>query len=777
MKDERILKSSPVSFLAKTITDDTVYRPLFYRLTIPSDRVSLELLLEKHPHIIVQDELEGQLQELLKSRNPGKRPSAEELNILVKDYLNKTLPEEYGVWVYYPWSSRLIHLLDEAEFIEVRTNRNQYKITKAERDLLGTKKIGVIGLSVGKTISMAMAMERGFGEIRLADFDRLELTNLNRIQTGVQNLGISKAIAVAREISEMDPYLQTVCYCDGLTRENMDDFFLKGGKLDILVEECDGLDIKIICRQKAKALGIPVVMDMNDRGTLDVERFDLEPDRPLLHGMIDHLDISKIGNLSNEDKIPFILPMLGEETISSKLKASMLEIGHSLSTWPQLGSSVVLGGALAADVCRRIILNQFHESGRYFVDLEELICDKPGEAKAPLPSPMAYNTSQMRGQLGPSDLQVLEKQLRPDVATIKELVSAAVLAPSDGNLQPWQWLFDGTNLYLFVDPSRSGFFLDKNHSVSLIALGAATENLVLKAHSLNLEVRVESITECQRNLAAVFRFFQKETNPSPGSLETHAYDALEPFIPLRRTGRKGGQAIPVPAKALDAIRDAAQSLGNVHCSWITEASQIKALGQILGKLERIRMLHKECHNDWVNTIRWTPASAMQTKDGIDLSLLDLEHSERANIKMAKNPEVIDHLRQWKGGGVFERLANKYLGGASVAGLLTLPGGSPHSSFIGGRCAERAWLTAQQQGLSFLPLTSAIYLFSKRVQHPENGLSKELMNELNVLHEKFITLFRMIPDSEEIILFRLVAGESENFRSLKRDVNEVLYVNK
>ncbi len=32
-----------------------------------------------------------------------------------------------------------------------------------------------------------MAMERSFGELRIADYDVLELTNLNRIRTGVHN--------------------------------------------------------------------------------------------------------------------------------------------------------------------------------------------------------------------------------------------------------------------------------------------------------------------------------------------------------------------------------------------------------------------------------------------------------------------------------------------------------------------------------------------------------------------------------------------------------------
>ncbi|HRF79656.1 MAG TPA: hypothetical protein PL070_06180, partial [Flavobacteriales bacterium] len=94
-------------------------------------------------------------------------------------------PLAYGVWVFYPWADRLVHLLDEPEFALVRTDRNRNKITREEQAELATKKVGVIGLSVGQSVSLTLALERSFGEIRLADFDTLELSNLNRIRSGV----------------------------------------------------------------------------------------------------------------------------------------------------------------------------------------------------------------------------------------------------------------------------------------------------------------------------------------------------------------------------------------------------------------------------------------------------------------------------------------------------------------------------------------------------------------------------------------------------------------
>src|SRR5690606_20123115 len=113
----------------------------------------------------------------------------------------------------------------ESEFIKVRTNRNIYKILPEDIDRLNKKKIGIIGLSVGQSIALTLALERTCGELRLADFDDVELSNMNRIRAGVQDLGMSKVIIAARQIAELDPYIKVTCYPVGITKENIRGFF------------------------------------------------------------------------------------------------------------------------------------------------------------------------------------------------------------------------------------------------------------------------------------------------------------------------------------------------------------------------------------------------------------------------------------------------------------------------------------------------------------------------------------------------------------------------
>ena len=306
-------------------------KPIFFDLNIQDQNIELTSLLATNPSIQRLDEIDGQLTELIKLRNPKKKLTSDELIKNIAEHVGNTPIAEYGIWVYYPWLNKLIHILGKEEFIEVRTNRNQYKITPEEEDILALKKIGVIGLSVGKAIALTIALERICGELVLADFDVIELSNLNRIQTGVQNFGIKKTIVVAREIAEIDPYLNVTCYHEGLTEENATDFFTKNGKLDICIEVCDGLFTKIFARQKAKELGIPVVMETNDRGMIDVERFDLDSHLPILHGLVDHLDLTLIKQAqTNEEKLPFIDAIIDFNNASLRLQESLTEIGKSI---------------------------------------------------------------------------------------------------------------------------------------------------------------------------------------------------------------------------------------------------------------------------------------------------------------------------------------------------------------------------------------------------------------------------------------------------------------
>jgi molybdopterin/thiamine biosynthesis adenylyltransferase len=275
--------------------------------------------------------------------------------------------EENPRWAYFPWRATAVAILGPKGFERLRLDRNRNKITVEEQQHFRTLTIGVIGLSVGHAIAHTLALEGLCGELRLTDFDEIELSNLNRIPATLLDLDLNKAVVVARRIAELDPYLSLVVHTAGATPDNIDEF---SDGLDIMVEECDSLDIKVLARHAASKRGIPILMETSDRGILDVERYDLDPDLPFFNGLLgDDFDFGAFADMPTAEKVPHVLRILPPSQLSSRMVASMHEVGKTISTWPQLGSDVQLGGATVAAAVRRIGRGEPLESGRTSVDL------------------------------------------------------------------------------------------------------------------------------------------------------------------------------------------------------------------------------------------------------------------------------------------------------------------------------------------------------------------------------------------------------------------------
>lgn len=751
--DDSILST----YLSEKLVDckpDVSWKPILFDLNLKTDRTELGRLFEVNPSIKVNDNIKNQLGEYIATLHPSQKLAPERIDELVKSHLEGEDTRNYGTWVYYPWASRLVHLLPELEFRSLRTNRNRNKISGPEQEVLRGLTLGVVGLSVGQATALTLAQEEVGGQFRLADFDTLDLSNLNRLRAPTYNIGLPKTVLTARGIYEINPYADVRIYSDGINSTNIEEFLVGDGKMDILFEECDGLDIKIQLREAARRNRIPVLMETSDRGMLDVERFDLEPERPILHGLVQGLDPAALKTLSNKDKVPIILNIIGASSMSDRMAASLVEVETTVKTWPQLASAVALGGALNTNVARRIALGEFTKSGRYYADFEQIINDNV-EAGVDGPQDYKIEICEEAQAIAGETERVATKDI--DIELMNMLVSYARLAPSAGNSQPWRFVFAAPQLLCFSDPSRMLF----DETVSITGIGAAIENICLVAKSIGVEVKVSEFPDnSQPELVAALDFSFIEADP--------ALSDITSVIAQRVTNRRPGKRQQLDEGVIESLSACAQKFG-ATLNVLSEDQELDEIGAVLGAADVVRFFSKELHRDLMKEFRWNAKEVLSTLDGLDVATMEMNSADLAGLKMLRSWPLMKMLVKTGGGRALQNPTRKSIAGASAVCRLGIQGYSFESFLAGGRALQRLWLQATRLGLALQPMAGPIYFFARMEHEGSRGFDKSQIAQLEKLRSRYLKLFPTPKDFAEVMVFRLAIAEAPSARALRRNI--------
>ena len=120
----------------------------------------------------------------------------------------------------------------ESEFataIDSRSDRPIYQVLKPAR-------IGIAGLGgLGSNIASAL-VRSGVGHLVIADFDQVELSNINRQLYTLSHIGQDKALALREILSGINPFCEIEPHVVRVTEENVCALF---GKCDIVIEAFD----------------------------------------------------------------------------------------------------------------------------------------------------------------------------------------------------------------------------------------------------------------------------------------------------------------------------------------------------------------------------------------------------------------------------------------------------------------------------------------------------------------------------------------------------------
>jgi molybdopterin/thiamine biosynthesis adenylyltransferase/nitroreductase len=631
-------------------------------------------------------------------------------------------------WVYYPWRRTVIAMLGPRGYRTVRLDRNRHLITSEEQNRLGQLRIGVVGLSVGHVIAHTLAAEGLCGMLRLADFDELELSNLNRVPATVVDLGLNKAVVAGRRVAELDPDLNVDVMTAGLTPETLDAFL---HDIDIVIEECDSFDMKIMIREAARERRLPVLMATSDRGLVDVERYDLEPQRPVMHGLLGTVDARHFAGLSRQDRIPYMLKHLDATRSSGRLIASLVEVDHTLVTWPQRAGDVAIGAAAMAEAVRRIGLGEPLGSGQVRIDVSQAL-DSLATTTRGAGSPAAVTPAQ-----SPSTV----------------IAEAARRAPSGGNSQPWKIGVHAESVVIHLAPEQTSS-MDVAFRGSAVAVGAAVFNARVAAAALGVLGPTEWETSSAASPLTAYVRLGRQADAELARL----YDAML----ARETNRRLGTGQQIDHQTVTALHEAAKQEG-ARLTLLTSRDGIEQAATNFAEADKARFLTPRLHQEMVSELRWPGEQPADT--GIDVRSLEVDDADLAVLDILRRADVMALLAQWNAGDSLGDNIAKRVRGGSALGIITVAGHELADFARGGAAAEAIWIAAQQRGLAVQPI-SPVYLHAV---HDEElwKLSPSFAPTLLRLQADLRRLADTRPEESHVLVLNLAHAGPASVRSRRR----------
>ncbi len=329
------------------------------------------------------DVYKDQLSELFEILNPNQPQNGHRLSEFLKENSSPN-PDLKGSWVYFPWTGLLVHMLNELDYYTLRTNRNKDIINDNEQKILKNFAVGIAGLSIGSNMALTLAHLGISKNLKIADFDTLTTSNLNRVPAGIHNIGLNKAVLAAQKLYDIDPFTDLQIFANGLNKQNLENFLAGKKKLSIVVDAIDDFEIKIHLRMVAKKLRIPVLMvtNLGDSCLVDVERYDLNQKTEFFNGLLGTLSKEILeSKLTETDKTRFAAKIVGVEHIPTKALESLSKIGNALVGRPQLASTVSIGAGIATYIIRKIAVEGKWPSKRLLLHFDSAFLDTKDASK------------------------------------------------------------------------------------------------------------------------------------------------------------------------------------------------------------------------------------------------------------------------------------------------------------------------------------------------------------------------------------------------------------
>lgn len=273
----------------------------------------------------------------------------------------------------------------------------------------------------------------------------------------------------------------------------------------------------------------------------------------------------------------------------------------------------------------------------------------------------------------------------PDGQRLRELLAAAVAAPSMHNTQPWRFRIrePGRVIELRADPARTLPVADTDGRAAHIACGAALLNLRIAAAASGWQPRVTVLPDARQPLVMA------DVRLIPGHEPTSWEIELRTAISARRTNREpfSGEAVPPGIRA--DLAEAAREEGiTLHYPGHDEVGRLLHLA---ADAERAQLGDPAYRTE---LLRW--AGGYRDREGIPDRTLG-----------PVSPEGDEPVREFDPGRPPGLHRYAWFEEHPQLAVLSTRTTGPDAWLAAGQALERTWLTATSRGIAISPLTQPL----------------------------------------------------------------------
>jgi nitroreductase len=460
------------------------------------------------------------------------------------------------------------------------------------------------------------------------------------------------------------------------------------------------------------------------------------------------MDSTRLAGLSTAEKTPFVIRLIGAEEASASGAASMIELGSTVTGWPQLASEVSLGGVTVAAAVRRFGLGAELKSGRVRFDVEEIL-DEIG----PVASTQAADDQLL---LPPPEDPVTSSENPIDI-----VVDAARRAPSGGNAQPWRFEAEGEEIRFYVDPARSTNSMDVQLRGSYVALGAALFNARVAAATLKRLGPIELFPEGPNSHLVATMHLGDQVDASVARLHSS--------VPSRAANRRFGHPGAIEDVTIAQLARGVEREGaTLH--FTTDRERIESYAKLLAESDRLRFLIPKVHQEMLSELRWPGRDSLD--EGMDVRTLEMDPASMGALGLLARPDVMAKLSEWRGGQALGLRTQMAITSSSALALITVPKADPRWYVRGGAAIERFWLNIESEGLAAQPV-SPLFLFATSKDDLLALGGERHLDEMYGLQKRFCEAWDLAPGETMAMVMRVFYAPAPSVHSIRRPLEDVL----